>query len=111
MEARQEYSPGKASWRVSVSAGSILSILSISGCASFWDDVTSRDFKVKSLFVQPDPLLVLQTSTDGDLRAKALRALKEPISHGGSQADQDEIMKLVTAAAPEAASPLTKSRR
>jgi HEAT repeats len=82
-----------------MAAGPILAALSITGCANFWDEVTSRDFKVKSLFVQPDPLLVLQTSTDGDMRAKALRALKEPISHGGTQADQDEIMKLLTAAA------------
>ena len=82
-----------------MAAGPILAALCVTGCANFWDEVTSRDFKVKSLFVQPDPLLVLQTSTDGDMRAKALRALKEPISNGGTQADQDEIMKLLTAAA------------
>jgi HEAT repeats/PBS lyase HEAT-like repeat len=96
---RQIISPRIAGWRICVATGPILAVLTATGCASFWDDVTSRDFKVKSLFVQPDPLLVLQTSTDGDLRAKALRALKEPISHGGTQADQDEIMKLLTAAA------------
>ena len=99
MQDRQRISPRKAYWRISLAAGPMLAALSLTGCANFWDEVTSRDFKVKSLFVQPDPLLVLQTSTDGDMRAKALRALKEPISHGGTQADQDEIMKLLTAAA------------
>jgi HEAT repeats len=86
-------------WQISRLAGPVLMALSITGCANFWDEVTSRDFKVKNLFVEPDPLLVLQTSTDGDMRAKALRSLKEPISHGGTQTDQDEIMKLLTAAA------------
>lgn len=99
MEARQKFSPDNAGWRDHVAVAAIFTIVSMTGCASFWDDVTSRDFKVKSLFVQPDPLVVLQTSTDGDLRAKALRALKEPISHGGTQADQDEVMKILTAAA------------
>jgi hypothetical protein len=77
----------------------VLTALTITGCSSLWDDVTSRDFKVKTLFVQPDPLDVLENSTDGDLRAKALRRLKEPIAHGGTQADQDKVMKIVTTAA------------
>ncbi|HEV8060143.1 MAG TPA: HEAT repeat domain-containing protein [Gemmataceae bacterium] len=108
MEARQIISSRTAGWRISVAAGPVLAVLSITGCASFWDDVTSRDFKVKSLFVQPDPLQVLQTTTDGDVRAKALRALKEPISHGGTQADQDEVMKLVTAAAVSDKQPICR---
>ena len=86
----------KAGRRIQATAGPLLAVLSLSGCASFWDDVTSRDFQFKTLFVQPDPLQVLQTSNDGDHRRKALQALKEPISHGGTQADQDEVMKILT---------------
>jgi HEAT repeats/PBS lyase HEAT-like repeat len=108
VEVRQINSSRATGWRISVTAIPVLAVLSITGCAGFWDDVTSRDFKVKSLFVQPDPLLVLQTSTDGDARAKAMRALKEPISHGGTQADQDEIMKILTAAAVSDKQPICR---
>jgi len=83
-------------------AGAALTSLGLSGCVGFWDDVTSRDFKVQAMFVTPNPLLVLRDSTDGDHRAKALRALGEPNKHGGTQEDQDTILKiLVTAASGE----------
>ena len=59
------------------------------GCASFWDDVTSRDFSFSGMFTKPNPLLVLRDSSDGDKRAKALAALHEPKQHGGSDAEQD----------------------
>src|SRR5262249_56324235 len=73
----------------------------LSGCA-LWDEVTSRDFKVAALFSRPNPLVVLRDSNDGDQRAKALRALQEPKQHGGSDADQDAVVKvLVTAATAE----------
>ena len=98
MKVRQFIS-SKAGRRIRSTAGPLLAVLSLSGCANFWDDVTSRDFQFKTLFVQPDPLQVLQTSNDGDHRAKALRALKEPIANGGTQADQDEAMKILTSAA------------
>src|SRR3712207_9116156 len=40
--------------------------------SNFWDDVTSHDFHVKDLFTpQPDPLSVIQNSTDNDKRARA----------------------------------------
>ncbi len=98
MKARPFIS-SKAKRQIRSTAGGLLAALSLSGCANFWDDVTSRDFQFKTLFVQPDPLQVLQSSSDGDHRAKALRALKEPINHGGTQADQDEAMKILTNAA------------
>jgi hypothetical protein len=104
---RRKVAP-RCSWRTHFAAGPILAALTVTGCASFWDDVTSRDFKMKSLFVQPDPLTVLQSSTDGDQRAKALQRLKEPISHGGTQADQDEVMKLLTNAAVSDKQPLCR---
>ena len=65
------------------------------GCANFWDDVTSRDFKLKELFVKPDPMEVLAHSTDGDKQARALRALREPKQYGGSDAEQDRVVTLL----------------
>ena len=74
------------------------SLLSL-GCAGFWDEVTRRDFKVQSLFVSPNPMLVLRDSVDGDDRAQALRSLREPIQHGGNQEQQDVVVKILTTAA------------
>jgi HEAT repeat protein len=72
------------------------------GCANFWDDVTSRDFSWHSMFSKPNPLVVLRDSSDGDQRAKALASLREPKQLGGTDADQDAIVRiLVTAAATE----------
>ncbi|MHB1424554.1 MAG: HEAT repeat domain-containing protein [Gemmataceae bacterium] len=68
----------------------------LSGCASFWDDVTSRDFKFQDMFKPaPDPLWVIRNSKDGDKKSKALRSLKEPLQFGGSQQEQDVIVKLL----------------
>jgi HEAT repeat protein len=74
----------------------------LSGCAGFWDDVTSKDFTFKGMFVTPDPLVVLRDSNDGDKRARALSTLGEPAKHGRTQEDQDTVLKiLVTAASSE----------
>ena len=63
-----------ARWKLSL-ATAVLGC-GLSGCAGFWDDVTSRDFAFKKMFVRPEPLEVLKDSHDGDERAKALRALR-----------------------------------
>jgi HEAT repeat protein len=78
------------------------------GCAGLWDDITSRDFSVKAWFVKPDPLLVLKDSHDGDKRAKALRALHEPKQFGGTDEDQDAIVKILMAAAGSEKQPLCR---
>jgi hypothetical protein len=80
--------------------------LGLCGCAVTWDDVTSRDFHARDLFTKPfakpeDPLVVLRDSKDGDKRAKAFRALKEPKANGGSDQDQDFVLKLVGTAATQ----------
>src|SRR5690348_15957930 len=58
--------------------GAAVIALSLSGCANFWDDVTSRDFHLGEFFRKPNPFLVLRDSDDGNRRARALRALEEP---------------------------------
>ncbi len=74
------------------------------GCAGTWDEVWSRDFSVKEWWTPPDPLVVLRDDSDGDHRARALRALREPKFNSGSDKDQDGIVQiLVTAAATERA--------
>jgi HEAT repeat protein len=74
----------------------------MAGCTGFWDEVTSRNFEFKHLYSKPNPFVVLQNSTDGDERAKALRALREPKQFGGTDQDQEAVVKiLVTAASKE----------
>jgi HEAT repeat protein len=69
------------------------------GCAGFWDDVTDRNFEFSSLYTKPNPFVVLNESNDGTKRAKALRALHEPEQNGGSPADQETVVKILTTAA------------
>ena len=78
------------------------------GCATFWDDLTSRDFSVHSFFVKPNPLLVLRDSNDGDKRARALRALHEPKQNGGTDQEQEMVVKVLTTAAASEKQPLCR---
>ncbi len=68
------------------------------GCQA-WDEVTSRDFTVKEMFSHPDPMWVLNNTQDGDKRAKAFRSFQEPLAHGGTQQDQDAVVKVLVVAA------------
>ena len=52
-------------------------------------------------FSHPDPLVVLRDSQDADDRARALRALREPLQYGGDQHDQDVVVTVLTTAADE----------
>jgi len=75
--------------------------LSQAGCTgSTWDDMTSKEFSFKGWFAKPpDPLTVLRDDSDGDHRARALRALSEPKVHGGTDAEQDAIVQILSTAA------------
>ena len=91
----------RGGWWVRI-AGAALTSWSLCGCAGFWDEVTSHNFDIHHFFETPNPLLVLQNSDDGDQRAKALRALREPNQHGGTPQDQEAVVNiLVTAASKE----------
>jgi HEAT repeat protein len=86
----------------------LLVCLTLCGCAGFWDEITSRDFQVQALFVKPDPLVVLRDSTDGDERAKALRALREPNQYGGTREEQEAVVKILATAAVSERQPLCR---
>ncbi|HEY1860067.1 MAG TPA: HEAT repeat domain-containing protein [Gemmataceae bacterium] len=87
-----------ARWGRRFAAGALLSV-GLCGCASLWDEVTSKDFSVSTMFNPPNPLMVLKESTDGDQRAKALAALHEPKQNGGTDQDQDFVVQVLTTAA------------
>jgi HEAT repeat protein len=54
---------------------------------------------MKSLFTRPNPLVVLQESSDGNLRAKALRSLREPPATGETQKEHELYVQILTLAA------------
>jgi HEAT repeat protein len=82
--------------------------LGMCGCVGFWDDITSRDFSMKKLFTKPDPLAALQDGSDGDERHKALAALREPKQNGGTDKEQDDVVKILTRAATADPQPLCR---
>jgi hypothetical protein len=90
-------------------AGAFLASLSLCGCASFWDKVTSRDFKFEDMFkANPDPLVVIAQSNNGDKRAAAYAALREPKQYGGTDAQQDAVVLVLVAAARGDSQPLCR---
>jgi HEAT repeat protein len=89
-------------------AGSAVAAFGLCGCVNLWDEITSRDFTIGKLFVKPNPYLVLQGSPDGDQRAKAFRALHEPKQFGGTDADQDAVVKILAAGAATDKQPLCR---
>jgi len=93
-------------WLAGVAAA--LTTASLSGCADFWDKVTSHDFEFKSLWTSDPPLVVLRDSEDGDKRAKAMRALEEPLTHGGTQQDQEFVLQILGTAAVKDRQPLCR---
>ncbi len=81
------------------------------GCAGTWDKLSSRRFRqdpLGTIYDQRDPLSVMQTSPEGDDRAAAMRKLKEPISQGRSEQDQEEALRLLTDAAINDSSPVVR---
>lgn len=63
----------------------LLALPGLAGCGHFWEDVTSRSpepgvwnniqYRWELAFNRPDPLQVLASSTDGDMRRRALETL------------------------------------
>jgi hypothetical protein len=83
------------------------------GCANAWDQITRHDIpfdaRVKLMFASPpDPLVVLRDSKDGDQRAKALRSLREPKQHGGSDKDQELVLSILVTSAKSDSQPVCR---
>ena len=93
-------------------------LMSLTGCQHFWDDITAHSpeggfrndmaFRWHLLTHKDDPLVVLRDSHDGDFRARAYRELKEPKQHGGSDQDQDNMVKILSVAAKTEHSPVCR---
>ena len=97
----------RSSWLACLLVGT--ACLTLGGCADFWDDLTSREHHFGQMFkAPPDPLIVLRDDTDGDHRARALRALKEPQQYGGTQAQQDQIVAILCTAVVNERQPLCR---
>lgn len=75
-------------------------VLLLTGCSSTAERLSSRRFREKpfsTLFSSEDPMVVLtRDSSEGDDRLQAMRSLKEPLQRGGSQAEQDAIIKILS---------------
>ena len=111
---KQGVEPSRRRGRLSCRGTGLLGLLSFAlclsscGCAGFWDDVTSRDFSLNTFFNKPNPLVVLHDSTDGDQRARALKALREPRQYGGTDLGQNAVVKILVAAASTEKQPLCR---
>ncbi len=100
-------------FRVPTIVGLVVASLAMSGCTGTWDTLTSRRFRqapydtTKKLVSPEDPIVVLRASPprDGDDRAKAMLRLKEPLTTGLTQRDQDEVIDILARAATTDPSP------
>jgi hypothetical protein len=99
---------GPAAGRLARGTAALAVCAALGGCAGFWDEVTSRDFHFRNLYTRADPLTVLRDSQDGDARAKAMLALKEPRRNGGGAAEQEEAVRILTTAATADPQPLCR---
>jgi hypothetical protein len=85
-----------------VIAGAILFLPFLGGCAGTIDTLTSQRFRehpFHTLFGSDDPVWVLENVPEGDQRAKAMSAVKEPKRHGGKDEEQKRVMELIAASA------------
>lgn len=89
--------------------------LVLTGCASTWDTVSNRQFQqdlvsnpIRTLYIPDDPMTVLRTNPDGHARAKAMRALEEPATHGHGD-EQGEALQYLSDAATADASPVVRA--
>jgi hypothetical protein len=88
----------------------------LTGCAGTVDTIGSRKFRKSPLdttyrmIVPEDPMVVLRSNPprEGDERAKAMHRLKEPITSGHTQQEQDEILDMLGRTATADASPVLR---
>jgi len=72
------------------------------GCANTIDVITGNRFKdapLTNMFGSEDPVEVLRTSDDSNVRAKAMLKLREPAKRGGSETEQFEVLQFLATSA------------
>lgn len=86
--------------------GGALAAIGLCGCHTpSWDDLTSRELGVKALWTSPPPpMTVIEKSTDGYARAKALNQLDEP----SDRTDLDKRIQVLQVAATSDRDPLCR---
>jgi hypothetical protein len=97
-------------------AGGLLT--GLAGCSHFWEDVTSRSnepgvwanvkYRWDLVFNRPDPMQVLATSNDGDMRRRALATLETQGSFWNKQ-DPETILRLLSACAANEPDPINRA--
>lgn len=90
----------------------------LAGCGHFWEDVTSRSnepgvwanakYRWELVFSRPDPMQVLATSNDGDMRRRALATLDTKGSFWKKE-DPDTVMRLLSACAANEPDPINRA--
>lgn len=89
--------------------GAAVAVLSgLTGCANTWEAVSSQRFRDKpweTTFGREDPARVIRTSSDGEARARAMRALTESQVAALSEAERGEVFDHLTNAATQDPSP------
>jgi HEAT repeat protein len=71
-----------------------LALMLGSGCAG-WDEFSIREMNFEVFRDPPEPLVVLRDSKDGTKRRRAIALLHEPLANGGSQEEQDVVVKVL----------------
>ena len=87
------------------------------GCANTWDNLGNRSWRndfldnpIRATVRPEDPLTILRTKPDdGEARAKAMRRLDEPITHGRDPAEQTEALEFLRTAATTDQSPVVRA--
>lgn len=99
--------------RLRSASGGLLALVlgALAGCAPC---ASIDDFHIKKLnfdvFREPDnPVQVVQTSKDGNERARALLCLREPLARGGTQQEQDVVVGLLVHSAANETQPWCRS--
>ncbi len=95
MKTNRQQRRFRRGWHL-VSAGALISL---SGCVTLWDEVTSRERDMNYVFRQPDPLITLRDSTDNHRKAQALALLKEPAQRNGTREQQELYLSILMRAA------------
>jgi hypothetical protein len=84
--------------------GVAAAILWLAGCSNM-DEFSIKKMNFEVFRDPENPMEVIKTSKDGNLRARALRCLKEPKAAGGSQEEQDAVVAVLVYSASHEAQP------